>query len=418
MLWQLYKVVSSPGDTTFFCTRQQKQKTGPPVRARRRIHPLNLADTTQGEVMQPITLRQTGRWMPADIQTPISLYLGLVGENPGILLESAEVDGRLGRYSLIAWDFILTLTCRGGKLEVLASDSRVSSINQLHGRPFDQGVRQAMQMLNIAPADEFSELPAITRALYGYFGYAMVGLFEPKLSSGENPAIPPEDIEASLVLPANVVLFDHLHHRCCHLSISNNGTSGAAKIPEMDMRNLHRKPEPPTVGEITVSPGREAYMDNVTQCKELIRQGECIQVVLSNRFEAPFEGDPFVLYRRLRQVNPSPYMFYMRLSGLDLLGSSPELLVRCTDGRVETRPIAGTRPRGETTTQDDTHAKELLADPKERAEHVMLVDLGRNDLGRIARPGSVEVKQFMQVERFSPCHASDQLCGSRPQGRP
>lgn len=336
--------------------------------------------------------------MPADIQTPISLYLGLVGDNPGILLESAEVDGRLGRYSLIAWDFILTLTCREGKLEVLASDSRVASINQLHGQPFDQGIRQAMRRLTIVPPEEFSEsakLPAITRALYGYFGYAMAGLFEPKLTSGETPAIPPEEIEASLVLPANVVLFDHLHHRCCHLSINDS------KAPEIDTRNLQRKPEAPRVGETEIFPGREAYMDNVSRCKELIRQGECIQTVLSNRFEAPFEGDPFVLYRRLRQVNPSPYMFYMRFNGLKLIGSSPELLVRCTNGRVETRPIAGTRPRGETTAKDDAFAQEMLADPKERAEHVMLVDLGRNDLGRIAAPGTVEVKNFMQVERFS-----------------
>jgi anthranilate synthase component 1 len=336
--------------------------------------------------------------MPADIQTPISLYLGLVGEQPGILLESAEVDGRLGRYSLIAWDFILSLSCREGKLEVLASDSRVAPINSLHGQPFHEGLRQAMQQLTIKPPEEsreFTDLPPITRALYGYFGYAMAGLFEPKLSSGDNPAIPREEAEASLVLPANVVLFDHLHHRCCHLSV--NGS----KAPEMDMRHLHRKPESPKVGETTIAPGREAYMQAVNRGKELIRQGECIQTVLSNRFEAPFEGDPFVLYRRLRQVNPSPYMFYMRMNGLQLLGSSPELLVRCTDGRVETRPIAGTRPRGETNAQDDAYAEDMLADPKERAEHVMLVDLGRNDLGRIAAPGSVEVKHFMQVERFS-----------------
>jgi anthranilate synthase component 1 len=169
----------------------------------------------------------------------------------------------------------------------------------------------------------------------------------------------------------------------------------------MDMSMVTRKPEPPELGGVTNTPDERTYKKNVADTVELIRAGECIQTVLSTRFSAPFSGDPFTLYRRLRQVNPSPYMFYMRLAHLTLLGSSPEMLVRCENGVLETCPIAGTRRRGATPSEDKALEEEMLADPKERAEHVMLVDLGRNDLGRVAAPGSVKVERYMEVERFS-----------------
>ncbi len=341
--------------------------------------------------MQTITLRQAGRWMPADVQTPISLFLGLVGDSPGILLESAEVDGRLGRYSLILWDFRLLLSCRGGRLAVSAPDRRLAPLRDLDGRPWAQGLKAVAARLRVVAPEGFPGLPPVTRGLYGYFGYGLAGLFEPRLA----PLVKPSDAESCLVLPGQVVLYDHLHHRCCYLSLDEDAK------PEMSHERILRKPAMPLVGELAARPGREGYMRAVDAAKELIRQGECIQIVLSSRFSADFEGDPFVLYRRLRQLNPSPYMFYMKLPGVTLAGSSPELLVRCDDGRLETRPIAGTRPRGETESEDAALAEELLADPKERAEHVMLVDLGRNDLGRIASAGSVSVRKFMQVERFS-----------------
>jgi anthranilate synthase component 1 len=330
--------------------------------------------------------------MPADIQTPISLYLGLVGNAPGILLESAEVDGRLGRYSIIAWDFRLVLTCRDGLLEVLAADPRLARINSLYGSPFLEGLKEARAAIRVEPDPAFAHLPPITRSLIGYFGYGLAGLIEPKLA----PHLPPQEAETTLALPAKLVLYDHLHHRCCWLTLDDSDEE-----PVINRAMVERQVDPPRIGDISCSPCREDYMKNVETAKEMIRQGECIQTVLSTRFTADFEGDPFVIYRRLRQVNPSPYMFYMRLPELTLLGSSPELLVRCEGGRLEVRPIAGTRPRGETEAEDEALAKDLLADPKERAEHVMLVDLGRNDLGRIAAAGSVGVEKFMQVERFS-----------------
>ncbi|HDQ40134.1 MAG TPA: anthranilate synthase component I family protein [Desulfonatronum sp.] len=337
-----------------------------------------------------IDLTQHGQWLAADVQTPISLFLGLVGKRQGILLESAEVDGRLGRYSLIAWDFRLRLNCRDGRMEVQTQDARLKNLEKLDSEEFVPALRRVLSSLRITAKDEFADLPALTRGLYGYFGYGMAGLFEPKLVN----SLPATQTEACLVLPARVALYDHLHHRCCVLSLDSDRTG----VEELQKPSPD---DPPVVGQIRKTPQAGDFMRQVGRVKELIRTGEAIQTVLSTRFEAPFSGEPFVLYRRLRQINPSPYMFFMRLPRLTLLGSSPELMVRCQDGLLESRPIAGTRPRGENEEQDRALARELLADPKERAEHVMLVDLGRNDLGRIAAPGSVKVDKFMQVERFS-----------------
>ncbi len=340
-----------------------------------------------------IDLTQHGQWLAADVQTPISLFLGLVGKRQGILLESAEVDGRLGRYSLIAWDFRLRLNCRDGRMDIQAQDARLKVLEELDGEAFIPALRQVLSSLRITARDEFAGLPALTRGLYGYFGYGMAGLLEPKLAD----KLPAEQTEACLVLPGQVALFDHLHHRCCVLSLdANRGDRGSAEELQKPAPD-----DPPVVGQVRETPQVGEFMARVERVKELIRTGEAIQTVLSTRFEAPFSGEPFVLYRRLRQINPSPYMFFMRLPRLTLLGSSPELMVRCQDGLLESRPIAGTRPRGQSEDQDRALAEELLADPKERAEHVMLVDLGRNDLGRIAAPGSVQVDKFMQVERFS-----------------
>ncbi|THB69826.1 MAG: anthranilate synthase component I family protein [Desulfovibrio sp.] len=341
--------------------------------------------------MAEITLKQSGKWMPADIQTPISLFLGLVGSKQGILLESAEVDGRFGRFSVIAWNFRLRLSCKDGKLEVAVRDDRLESLRELSGMDFIEGVREVMSRLHIEPAEGFEDLPPITRGLYGYFGFGMAGLFEPKLL----PLMPSENTEACLVLPGTVALFDHLFHRLCLLSVMDG-----IKV-NMDMRALERHMEAVVTGKAINMPEEVAYKRSVARAKELITQGEAIQIVLSTRFQAPFRGEPFALYRRLRQVNPSPYMFFIRLPTVTLLGSSPELLVQCQDSNLTTCPIAGTRPRGATEAEDERLAQELLADPKERAEHVMLVDLGRNDLGRIAEPGTVDVHKYMQVEKFS-----------------
>jgi len=341
--------------------------------------------------MSAIILQQEGTWLPADVQTPISLFLGLVGERPGILLESAEVDGRLGRYSVIAWDFRLRLRLKAGKLDINARDTRLAPLEDSSGQDFFEGMRAIMARLKVLAPEGMADTPPITRGLLGYFGYGIAGIFEPKLAK----VLPPKEAEFCLVLPGRLVLFDHIKHRCLHLSLD------AGKKAKIRHENVYAPLERPEVGRVTNSPDADGYMEAVTKCKEMIRQGECIQTVLSTQFSAPFSGDPFVLYRRLRQVNPSPYMFFMRLPRITLLGSSPELLIRCQDGALTTCPIAGTRPRGKTPAEDDALSAELLTDPKERAEHVMLVDLGRNDLGRMAEKGTVSVEKFMTVEKFS-----------------
>ena len=338
-----------------------------------------------------IRLCQTGRVLEGDVDTPISLFLGMVGAGQGILLESAEVDGRWGRYSVIGFNFLLRLGCAGGKLEVAVRDPRLNPLKELEGQDFVPGMREVMHRLEVVPDPDYTAMPPITRALYGYLGYGIAGLLEPKLA----PVLPAADAEACLALPGTVVIFDHLYNRLTMLSLTD--------VPQirMDRTVLDRAPQTPEVGVVRSVPDRAAYVGNVARVKEMIRQGEAIQVVLSTRFQAPFGGDPFTIYRRLRRINPSPYMFFMRLPGVALLGSSPEVMVRCEKSKLRVSPIAGTRPRGVDDVEDARLADELLADPKERAEHVMLVDLGRNDLGRVAKPGTVEVTRFMEVERFS-----------------
>lgn len=341
--------------------------------------------------MPHVVLTQQGRTLPADTQTPISLYQQMVGKKPGLLLESAEVDGRWGRYSLVAWDFRLILSCEEGAAVITVKDSRLEGLQAHTGKPFEQGLRGVLQDLAVRPPQEMSELPVFSRGLYGFLGYGLAGCFDPDLGD----ALPPEDAEASLVLPAQVLLFDHLHHRCVQLSLDTSFPKhgGVQQVAALDAK--------PSLGQLETLPGKEAFCQSVQQIREEIHNGEAIQVVLSTRFQAPFSGEAFAVYRRLRQHNPSPYMYFLRLPGTTIVGSSPEVLVRCDKGRVQECPIAGTRPRGATREEDAALAEELAADPKEKAEHVMLVDLGRNDLGRVAAPGSVRVDKLMQVERFS-----------------
>jgi anthranilate synthase component 1 len=336
-----------------------------------------------------IDLIQHGKWMQADTQTPVSLYMRIVGTNPGILLESTEVDGRLGRYSLIGWDFRMTLACREGKLEVTMRDPRLTGLSAMHGMPFLAGIRALTRELNIIPPKDLGELPPMTRGICGYFAYTMGGIFEPALA----PQLPPEHGESLYALPGKILLFDHLYSRCCYLTITD----------DLEPRALSSSPaeEEPRCGEITATPDRKTFIHSVAKAKEMITEGEAIQIVLSSKRQCPFSGSSFTLYRRLRQINPSPYTFYIHFPEITLIGSSPELLVKSQDDKLLLRPIAGTRRRGTTDKEDQALATEMLEDPKERAEHVMLVDLGRNDLGRIATTGSVEVTSFMDVERFS-----------------
>ena len=334
-----------------------------------------------------ISLAQRGVWMEADMDTPVSLFVKRAAGKHAILLESAEVDGTWGRFSILADDFLMVLRCKAGILSVEIKDERLAALRKFDGEPFLEGLREVIASLDIVPGKGFEAMPPITRGLYGYLGYGISGLCVQKLEA----AIPKEEADACLVLPGRVLVFDHLYNRLCELVVGTAG--GAAPLPIQE--------EAFGIGEVESFPGREEYMRQVEHIQELLRDGEAIQVVLSTRSQADFKGNPFTIYRRLRRFNPSPYMFYMDLPTVQMMGASPELLIRCKQNILQLSPIAGTRKRGQTEEDDAALAADLLRDPKERAEHLMLVDLGRNDLGRIARAGAVKVERQMEVERFS-----------------
>ena len=337
-----------------------------------------------------ITFSQRATVLDSDLETPVGLFLRLAGELPGMLLESAEVDGRWGRYSIIGTNFLLSASCREGLLDVRTADERLAPLRDFAGRPFIQGLRDLLRALHIEGASAHAP---ITRALYGLLGYGLAGMFEPKSAL----FLPPREAEAYLALPGVLIVFDHGYNRITRLDLLLNGQSVQAL-------QTARAPEEHPLGDAPPLADRVNYTAAAMRVKELIRRGESIQVVLSAPFSAPLSESPFSLYRRLRQVNPSPYMFYMRLpdarAGV-VLGASPEVLVTCEADRLRLCPIAGTRPRSRQPEEDLLFGDELQQDPKEKAEHVMLVDLGRNDLGRIAKPGSVQLERFMEVERFS-----------------
>ena len=338
---------------------------------------------------QPLTLQQSARWLPADMETPISLFKGMAGSGHGILLESAEVDGRWGRYSVLACDMALFASCREGRMSLDIRDPRCAALADLDGMDFVSGLRGLLRRLTLIPPQNM-ETPPITRALYGWLGFGMAGLFNPKLAS----AMPAGEAEGMLALPGTVLVFDHLYNRLCQISLGEHRDLRSGRDEAVEQ-------VPAAPFAVKAEPDEAGYKANVEYIKELLRQGEAIQVVPSVRFSTPFAGDAFTLYRRMRRYNASPYMFYMKIGEMTLFGSSPEVMVRCTRGKLQLSPIAGTRRRGRDDAEDARLAQELRDDPKERAEHVMLVDLGRNDLGRVARPGSVTLERCMEVERFS-----------------
>jgi len=216
----------------------------------------------------------------------------------------------------------------------------------------------------------------------------MASLFQPRLAA----VMPPEEAESMLVLPGTQLVFDHLYNRLCQISLGGHREVLGSRGAEGSFR---------VSGDVRADPGEDGYKAMVENIKAMLHQGEAIQVVPSVNFSVACEGDPFVLYRRMRRYNASPYMFFMRLGDFCFWGASPEVMVRCEKGRLQLSPIAGTRRRGRDDLEDARLAEELRSDPKEQAEHVMLVDLGRNDLGRVAQPGSVNLERCMDVERFS-----------------
>jgi anthranilate synthase component I len=327
----------------------------------------------------------------ADCETPVSAYLKLRGDGPSFLLESAEQGQRVGRWSFLGCRPRAVLRVERGE----------------HADPYAL-VTQELERYRIAPLDG---LPPFAGGVVGMFGYDLVRSVEPSVGAPgpDRTGVP----ELAVMVTDLLLAFDHLRHEVTVLanvvaegaSVEQAYEDAAAAIA--DVRERLRGPVPTASAgrrdppEFFSNLGSDGYAAAVERAKEYIRAGDIYQVVPSQRWSANCPVDAFSIYRGLRAINPSPYMFFLDFEDFEIAGASPESLVKVSGRHVEQRPIAGTRPRAGSTEEDLERGRELLADPKERAEHVMLVDLGRNDLGRVCEYGSVSVDELMAVETYS-----------------
>lgn len=347
----------------------------------------------------------------ADTETPISASLKLIERDRGdFLLESVEGGAVRGRYTLLGLAPDLVFRARGQKAEI----NRYWATDREAFEGEDAGALEALRRLVAECRCEVDEaLPSALACLVGYFGYETVGLVEQLPRPPENPLKLPDML---FVRPTVILVFDRLADALYLVapiwagSFSNVERAISEASDRIDALAARLAaplpPEPPrseAPADIVVTPmlppGR--YGEMVEKAKDYIAAGDIFQVVLSQRFTAPFRLPPIALYRALRRINPSPFLYYLDLPGFALIGSSPEILVRLRGGEVTIRPIAGTRPRGRTASEDAANRDSLLADPKERAEHLMLLDLGRNDVGRVAQAGTVTVTDSYTVEFYS-----------------
>ncbi|MFJ1950525.1 anthranilate synthase component I [Streptomyces albidoflavus] len=351
------------------------------------------------------------RKLLVDGDTPVGLYRKLAAERPGtFLLESAENGRSWSRYSFVGVRSAATLTARDGEAHWLGTPPV--------GVPTDgdplAALRATIEILH-TPGDLAEGLPPFTGGMVGYLGYDIVRRLEKVGDGGRDDLRVPE---LTMLLTSDLAVLDHwdgsvllianaINHNDLDTGVDEAYADAVARLDAMEADLARPVPAPPLALPESELPaftgewGGEAFRAAVEDIKERIRAGEAFQVVPSQRFETPCTASALDVYRVLRATNPSPYMYLFRLDGFDIVGSSPEALVKVEDGRAMVHPIAGTRPRGATPQADQALAEELLADPKERAEHLMLVDLGRNDLGRVCSPGSVEVVDFMSVEKYS-----------------
>ncbi len=353
------------------------------------------------------TLVPVYRELPADLETPVSVYMKLRADGPSFLLESVEKGEQLGRYSFIGVQPPLLLLTKGETARLVSGSGAV--LDETHGIDPFTALRQ---LLAGRKAVTLPGLPRFTGGAVGYWGYDVVRFIErlPDTAIDDRPDLP----TSAFFIADNLVVFDHVRHRLLVLTnarLDGDPVSAYAEAVSRIERIVERLRQPLHVPDLSATPSRDTWESNFTQkdyedavrhAKEYIAAGDIFQVVLSQRLRRRTTADPLTIYRALRMLNPSPYMFLLELPGnIRLIGSSPETHVRLEERTASLRPIAGTRWRGRTPEEDARLAEELLADPKERAEHVMLVDLGRNDLGRVCEYGSVRVTDFMFIERYS-----------------
>lgn len=369
------------------------------------------------------------RKLLADGDTPVGLYRKLAAERPGtFLLESAENGRSWSRYSFVGVRSASTLTVRDGQAHWIGTPPVGVPTS---GDPLE-ALRRTVEALH-TPRDLASGMPPFTGGMVGYLGYDIVRRLE---RIGEHTEDDLELPELTMLLTSDLAVLDHwdgtvqlianaINHNDLAAGVDEAYADAVARLDAMEADLARPAPYQPMplpdseLPEYSALWGGEKYQAAVEDVKERIRAGEAFQVVPSQRFETPCSASALDVYRVLRATNPSPYMYLFRFeNGFDVVGSSPEALVKVEDGRAMVHPIAGTRHRGATPQQDNELADELLADPKERAEHLMLVDLGRNDLGRVCEPGSVEVVDFMSIERYSHVmHIVSTVTGRVAEGR-
>lgn len=373
------------------------------------------------------TVLPVWRELVADLTTPVAAFARLVREEPGFILESVENGERWSRFSFVGRRPRATISSRGSAVSV---DGDVPS-----SIPTDQGILAAVEaLLSMYRSPTVEELPPMHGGLVGHLGYDVVREIE-KL-----PDTPPDALDiddASLMIIGQIAAFDHWRQRVTLIdNVIVDDTMSDAELDEAYDASLARLDEfaadgasdlheplltPPDPNDalpaVTSSMGDGSYQQAVAASKDLIRAGDIFQVVLSQRFDFELNADPFDVYRVLRQINPSPYMYFVRSPQVSIAGASPEPLVKIEDGRVISRPIAGTRRRGKTDAEDRALGAELIEDPKERAEHVMLVDLARNDIGRVIEYGSMEIDELMSLEHYSHVmHLTSQVSGELREG--
>ncbi len=353
------------------------------------------------------------RELPADLETPVSVFLKLGKSPPCFLLESVERGEQLGRYSFIGTNPYLvaqTSQCEG----IIRHKQEVSQV-ALGMSP--NGLDPLHLVQSLLAQHQVAKVPGLPRffgGAVGYLSYDVVRFFE------RLPDCPEDELQlpdSAFLFTDTLAIFDHVQHKMKLVSNVPGGVNNRVAHQEAQgkieamldalnsplpsepqiRRPVSGKETPPLTSNFTPS----QFADMVRAAKEYILAGDAFQIVLSQRLRRQTWAEPFSIYRALRMLNPSPYMFYLDFGNFQLIGSSPEMLVRLEEGQAETRPIAGTRPRGKTEEEDEALIATLLADPKERAEHTMLVDLGRNDIGRVSRYGTVRVPLFMGIEKYS-----------------
>lgn len=335
----------------------------------------------------------------SDFTTPIQVMKILKNVSTHCyMLESAQANEKWGRYTFLGYDPKTEITCIGGEM-------KIGNLKVKTDHPSDY----LRQILSDYKSPRFDYLPSFTGGLVGYFSYDYLGYAEPAVRCCVEDSEAFKDVD--LMLFDKVIAFDHVRQKIVlivNMPLSDMEVGYNKAVMELKqladlLRNGTKKEEESgkLLGEVTPLFNREQFCRMVEKAKRHIREGDIFQIVLSNRLSAPFDGSLFNTYRVLRTINPSPYMFYFSGTDVEVAGASPETLVKLENGVLHTFPLAGTRPRGKTDEEDRMFEEELLADEKELAEHNMLVDLGRNDLGKISKFGTVEVEKLHSVERYS-----------------